>query len=84
MVTDIFVGQYKGYFEGNLLNNQTLSWTNGASKSAFRVSMATDLEFLNSDKFSAHPVQSPSNRAVNEVSRPNGCPRRAFVTGERL
>ena len=58
----------------------TLSWPNGALKSAFRVSVATDCEFLNSENFSALPVPSPLNRAVDQVSRPNGCPRRAFVT----
>ena len=37
--------------------------------------MATDCEFPNSENFSALPVPSPSNRAVDEVSRPDGCPR---------
>ena len=42
--------------------------------------MATDCDFPNSWNFSALPISSPSNRAVDEVSRPNSCPRRAFVT----
>ncbi len=41
--------------------------------------MATVCEFPNYDKFSARPVPSPSNRAVNQVSRSNGRPGRAFV-----
>ncbi len=41
--------------------------------------MAKLCEFLNSDNFSAVPVPSPLNRAVNKVSRPNGHARRAFV-----
>ncbi len=62
------------------LDDTISSLSNRASKSAFQVSMATDSEFSTSENFSALPIPSPSNRAVNEVSRPNGCHRRAFVT----
>ncbi len=41
--------------------------------------MATVCEFPKSDEFSAVPVPSPSNRAVNEVSRSDGRAGRAFV-----
>ncbi len=41
--------------------------------------MATFCTFPKSDNFSAVPVSSPSNRAINEVSRSNGRAGRAFV-----
>ncbi len=41
--------------------------------------MATISEFPKSDEFSAVPVSSPSNRAVNQVSRSDGRSGRAFV-----
>ncbi len=84
MVTKIIIGLSEGYFEGNLSHNLTLSWSNGAAKSAFQVSMATEQKFPNSVEFSDILVPSPSNRAIHEVSRPTGLVRRAFVTGERL
>ncbi len=55
MVTKIIVGYFKGYFEGNLSHNLTLSWSNGASKSAFLISMATDLEFFDSGSTTTLP-----------------------------
>ncbi len=50
-----------------------------AKKKVFWISMATVCEFPYSDKFSALPSPSPSNRAVNEVSRSDGRSGRAFV-----
>ena len=49
MVAKIIMGLYEDYFDGNLSHNLTLSWSNGASKSALLISMVTDLEFSNSD-----------------------------------
>ena len=48
----------------------------------FFITMATVRKFPNSDKFSAVPVPSPSNWAVNEVSRSNGHSGRMFPTSE--
>ena len=45
----------------------------------FWISMATVCEFPDSENFSAVPVPSPSNRAVNKVSRSDGHAGRAFV-----
>ncbi len=53
-----------------------------AKMKVFFISMATVCEFLNSDKFSAAPVPSPSNRAINEVCRPDGRAGRMFPTSE--
>ena len=50
-----------------------------AKLEVFFISMATICDFPNSNKFLAVPVPRPSNRAVNEVSRPDGRARRAFV-----
>ncbi len=47
MVTKIIVGQYDGYFEGNLQHNLTLSWTNGALKSAFPIFHGNRWQMLN-------------------------------------
>ena len=41
--------------------------------------MAMVCEFQKYDEFSAVPVSSPSNQAVNEVSRSDGRAGRAFV-----
>ena len=53
-----------------------------AKLEVFWISMAMVWEFPNSDKFSAVPAPSPSHRAVNEVSRPDGCTGRVFPTSE--
>ncbi len=61
MVTNIIVGQYQGYFKGHLWHTCTLSWSNRASKSAFPISIATDLEFLN---FGSTITPPDSNRSI--------------------
>ncbi len=45
----------------------------------FWISMATVREFPNSENFSAVPVSSPLNRAVNQVFRSDGRAGRALV-----
>ena len=65
MVTKIIVGHMRVTSRSTYLeHNLTLSWTNGALKSAFQISMATDLDFSNSD--SATTLSGP-----NRMTMPN-------------
>ena len=79
MATREFVDLYRTIFERDPLHYLTPSWSNGALKFAFLVSMATHWEISTFCEFS-----SLSNRAIDEVSRPNGrsgvaFPQPAFI-----